>query len=171
MTLGDEIRSIADRIKQETEVQIKATSRILGAAAQISENHERLINEVVEMLEEDIDQQNKMSKNSIYSVDALKQQFKTFNKAKSYFNLKVKSWEALANKLNDLSFQKSMSENESKSERDSSSKSMEEIELGQKEIKNIIVCLQPDVAEIFPNESAVNEALRFLIRITSKNLC
>ncbi|MEH2434405.1 MAG: hypothetical protein V7K25_09140 [Nostoc sp.] len=29
--LGDQIRSIADRLKQETDVQIKATSKILGA--------------------------------------------------------------------------------------------------------------------------------------------
>jgi hypothetical protein len=27
------------------------------------------------------------------------------------------------------------------------------------------VCLEPDVAEIFPNAEAVNEALRFLIRV------
>lgn len=31
-----QIRNIADRLKQETEIQKKATSRILGAAAQIS---------------------------------------------------------------------------------------------------------------------------------------
>jgi hypothetical protein len=30
------------------------------------------------------------------------------------------------------------------------------------------VRLEPDVAEIFPNADAVNEALRFLIRITQK---
>ncbi|PLZ95451.1 hypothetical protein CI594_14765, partial [Fischerella thermalis CCMEE 5196] len=58
--LGDQIRNIANRLKQETEVQIKATSRILGAAAQISENHERLINEVVDMVEEDLNQQTQM---------------------------------------------------------------------------------------------------------------
>ncbi|NET59200.1 MAG: hypothetical protein F6K47_24585 [Symploca sp. SIO2E6] len=31
------------------------------------------------------------------------------------------------------------------------------------------VRLEPDVAEIFPNAEAVNEALRFLIRITQEN--
>jgi hypothetical protein len=31
------------------------------------------------------------------------------------------------------------------------------------------VQLAPDVAEIFPNAEAVNEALRFLIRITREN--
>lgn len=31
------------------------------------------------------------------------------------------------------------------------------------------VLLDPDVAEIFPNAEAVNEALRFLIRVTQSN--
>lgn len=31
------------------------------------------------------------------------------------------------------------------------------------------VRLEPDVAEIFPNADAVNEALRFLIRVMQKN--
>ena len=31
------------------------------------------------------------------------------------------------------------------------------------------VQLAPDVAELFPNSEAVNEALRFLIRITREN--
>lgn len=31
------------------------------------------------------------------------------------------------------------------------------------------VRLAPDVAEVFPNAEAVNEALRFLIRITREN--
>jgi hypothetical protein len=56
-TAGDRIRKIADQLKQETSVQIKATSRILAAAAQISQNHDRLIEEVVEMVEEDLEQQ------------------------------------------------------------------------------------------------------------------
>ncbi|MCC5634829.1 hypothetical protein LC593_02995 [Nostoc sp. CHAB 5844] len=32
-----------------------------------------------------------------------------------------------------------------------------------------MICLEPDVAEIFPNAEAVNEALIFLIRVTQKN--
>jgi hypothetical protein len=32
-----------------------------------------------------------------------------------------------------------------------------------------IVRLEPDVAEVFPDAEAVNEALRFLIRITREN--
>ena len=31
------------------------------------------------------------------------------------------------------------------------------------------VRLEPDVAEVFPNADSVNEALRFLIRITQQN--
>ena len=33
----------------------------------------------------------------------------------------------------------------------------------------LTVCLEPDVAEIFPDSESVNEALRFLIRITKEN--
>lgn len=32
-----------------------------------------------------------------------------------------------------------------------------------------IIRLEPDVAEVFPDAEAVNEALRFLIRITKEN--
>ncbi len=32
-----------------------------------------------------------------------------------------------------------------------------------------VVHLEPDVAELFPDSEAVNEALRFLIRITREN--
>ena len=32
-----------------------------------------------------------------------------------------------------------------------------------------VVRLEPDVAEVFPNAEAVNEALRFLIRVTRDN--
>jgi ribosomal 50S subunit-associated protein YjgA (DUF615 family) len=32
-----------------------------------------------------------------------------------------------------------------------------------------VVRLEPDVAEIFPDADAVNEALRFLIRVTKEN--
>jgi len=32
-----------------------------------------------------------------------------------------------------------------------------------------IVRLEPDVAEVFPDAEAVNEALRFLIRVTREN--
>jgi hypothetical protein len=106
-TLGEHVRKIADQLKQETELQIKATSRILGTAAQIAENHDRLIDEVVDMVEDDLEQQTKASQTNLYTVEALKQQFKTLNKAKSHFGLKANSWAALAKKLNDSSVQTS----------------------------------------------------------------
>ncbi|WP_334923334.1 hypothetical protein [Nostoc sp.] len=36
-------------------------------------------------------------------------------------------------------------------------------------IEKLTIFLEPDVAEMFPNSEAVNEGLRFLIRVTSKN--
>lgn len=101
-TLGERIRNIADQLKHEGTIQIKATSRILGAAAQISENHDRLINEVVEMAEEDLDQQ-VAQPSGAHTVEQLKQQFKTLNSAKTHFGLKVSSWAALTAKLNEQS--------------------------------------------------------------------
>ncbi len=40
---------------------------------------------------------------------------------------------------------------------------------GRKSFAKTMICLEPDVAEIFPNAEAVNEALIFLIRVTQKN--
>ncbi len=37
---------------------------------------------------------------------------------------------------------------------------------GRKSFNGIDVHLEPDVAELFPDSQSVNEALRFLIRIT-----
>lgn len=95
------MRSIADQLKQETELQIKATSRILGAAAQIAENHDQLIDEVVNMVEEDIEQN--QAKSTIYTINSLKQQFNTLRDAKAHFGLKAHSWVELVNKLNSSS--------------------------------------------------------------------
>jgi hypothetical protein len=105
-TLADRVRKIADQLKQETALQITATSRILGAAAQISENHDRLIDEVVDMVEEDLDQATLAYCPAIHTVDSLKQQFKTLNDAKSYFGLKANSWSVLVDKLKGASTQK-----------------------------------------------------------------
>jgi len=98
--LGDRVRSIADSLNHETELQIKATSRILGAAAQIAENHDRLIDEVVDMVEEDIDKKTQSYQTTIYTTALLKQQFKTLREAKTHFGLKAGSWAELAEKLN-----------------------------------------------------------------------
>lgn len=40
---------------------------------------------------------------------------------------------------------------------------------GRKNFGGSVVRLEPDVAESFPTADAVNEALRFLIRITKEN--
>lgn len=41
---------------------------------------------------------------------------------------------------------------------------------GRKNLAELtVVSLEPDVAEIFPDSDSVNEALRFLIRITKEN--
>jgi len=40
---------------------------------------------------------------------------------------------------------------------------------GRKSFAGSVVCLEPDVAEVFTNAESVNEALRFLIRITKDN--
>ena len=99
--LGDRIRDIADQLKQETYVQIKATSRILGAAAQISENHDRLIEEVSDMVQEDLDQAPDLVSIEPVAVEQLKQQFKTLAQAKVHFNVKANSWLALIEKINE----------------------------------------------------------------------
>lgn len=40
---------------------------------------------------------------------------------------------------------------------------------GRKNFGEYIVRLEPDVAELFPTADAVNEALRFLARVTREN--
>ncbi len=107
-SVGKTIRKIADQLKQESNLQIKVTSQILGAAAQISENHDRLIDEVVDMVEEDLDHRAQTYKADKFTVDVLKQQFKTFGEAKSHFELKANSWATLSDKLNSLSDQSSI---------------------------------------------------------------
>lgn len=167
--LGDKIRNIADRLKQETEVQIKATSRILGAAAQIYENHDRLIDEVVEMVEEDLEKQTQAYQKDIYTVEILKQEFKTLREAKKRFQLKATSWESLVKKVNDSLSQKIIPENQALSSQIVESKNIPEIESDRQNIRGLAVFLESDVAEIFPNSQAVNEALRFLIKVTKEN--
>lgn len=99
-TLGDRLRGIAEELRQETDIQIKATSRILGAAAQMAQNHDQLIDEVVEMVEEDLERQGQQASPEPYTAAQLKQQFKTLKAAKLHFGLKAGSWKGLAEKLN-----------------------------------------------------------------------
>ncbi len=100
---GDRIRDIASQLRQEKEVQIQGTARILGAAAKLAANQDQLIDEVVEMVEEDLDRQSQPSKTSQaigYTIEQLKQQFNSLKTAKAHFGLKANSWQALADKLN-----------------------------------------------------------------------
>ena len=111
-TLGEQVRKVADRLRQETNLQIKATSRILGAAAQIAENHDRLIHEVVDIVEEDLGQHPQVGINT-YTVDILKQKFKTLSEAKTHFGVKAHSWDALVKKINISPLQKEVPANNS----------------------------------------------------------
>lgn len=97
-TLGDRLRGIAQELRQETDTQIKATSRILGAAAIIAQNHDQLIGEVVEMVEEDLERGQVVV---TYNVAVLKQQFKILKAAKDHFGIKANGWDALVAKLNE----------------------------------------------------------------------
>ena len=54
--LGDRMRAIAQELRQETEAQKQYTARMLGAAAQLAQNQDNLIDEVVDMVNEDLDQ-------------------------------------------------------------------------------------------------------------------
>ncbi len=96
-TLGDRIRDMTQQLRQERTIQIKATSRILGAAAQLATNHDRLLDEVVEMVETDLDLQ---TRQPMYTVQSLKQQFKTLKCATAHFNLTAHRWDALVTQLN-----------------------------------------------------------------------
>ena len=101
VTLGDRLRGIAQELRQETDTQIKVTSRILGAAAQMAQNHDRLIDEVVEMVEEDLERTEPGEGQAPYDVASLQQEFKTLKAAKAHFGVKANGWEALAAKLNE----------------------------------------------------------------------
>jgi hypothetical protein len=41
---------------------------------------------------------------------------------------------------------------------------------GRRKPEELTVSLAPDVAQVFPDSEAVNEALRFLMRITEKEM-
>lgn len=99
-TLGDRIRDIANQLRQEDEVQVKATSRILAAAAQMAQNHDQLIHEVVEMVEDDLYQHAQSSQPS-YTSEQLQRQFKSLKEAKAHFGVKASSWASLVTKLNE----------------------------------------------------------------------
>jgi hypothetical protein len=142
-TLGEQVRRIADQFQQETDLQIKATSRILGAAAQISENHDRLIRKVVDMVEEDLDNETRIYQTKTFTIGILKQQFRTLSEAKSHFGLKASSWATLANKLNNPSVQNPISTDCSKTSVTKRLNAIEdEIRIMRTEISQILFLLK-----------------------------
>ena len=60
-------------------------------------------------------------------------------------------------------------EDKLRSEYDLKSLKVRKLGSGRKSFGEVIVRLEPDVAEIFPSADSVNEALRFLIKITREN--
>jgi hypothetical protein len=55
------------------------------------------------------------------------------------------------------------------SEYDLKQLSVRKLGAGRNSSGGLVVRLEPDVAEIFPSADAVNEALRFLVRVTQEN--
>ena len=98
-SVGDRIRNIAHRLQSSHAVQIKATSRILGAAAQLAQNHDLLIDEVSEMVQQDLQQPASLDAPT-YTVEALKREFSSLKAAKQHFGVSARGWAALADKLN-----------------------------------------------------------------------
>ena len=60
-------------------------------------------------------------------------------------------------------------QNELRSEYDLKSLRVRKIGSERKHFGRYVVQLEPDVAEVFPDAASVNEALRFLIRITKES--
>ncbi|MDQ3688411.1 MAG: hypothetical protein M3430_22850 [Acidobacteriota bacterium] len=60
-------------------------------------------------------------------------------------------------------------EDELRPEYDLKSLRVRKLGSGRKSFGGSVVRLEPDVAEVFPDAEAVNEALRFLIRVTKEN--
>ncbi len=61
-------------------------------------------------------------------------------------------------------------EDELRSEYDLRKLRVRKVGSGRKTFGGVNIRLEPDVAEMFPDSEAVNEALRFLIRIMKENV-
>jgi polyhydroxyalkanoate synthesis regulator phasin len=96
-SLGNRIRDLTQKLRQEDEIQKKATAKILGAAAQMAENYDRLVDEVVAVVETDLATP---SDRRTFSIEPLKQQFKTLKAAADHYQVKASSWQKLVEKLN-----------------------------------------------------------------------
>jgi hypothetical protein len=64
---------------------------------------------------------------------------------------------------------KSEMEDDLRTEYDLKSLRVRRLGSGRKSFGGVTIRLEPDVAEIFPSADAVNEALRFLIRVMRDN--
>ncbi|MEO0488225.1 MAG: hypothetical protein AAF215_20540 [Cyanobacteria bacterium P01_A01_bin.123] len=64
---------------------------------------------------------------------------------------------------------KSEMEDDLRTEYDLKSLRVRKLGSGRKSFSGVTVRLEPDVAEMFPSADAVNEALRFLIRVMQDN--
>ena len=60
-------------------------------------------------------------------------------------------------------------QDEMRAEFDLKSLKLRKVGPGRKSFGKFVVQLEPDVAEVFPDADSVNEALRFLIRVTREN--
>lgn len=52
---GDSIRAIAAQLRAEREIQIQATARLLSAASRLAILNDRIVDEVSETLQSDLD--------------------------------------------------------------------------------------------------------------------
>lgn len=156
--LGDRIRSIASQLREEGDLQIKATARILGAAAQIAQNHDRLIDEVVEVVEEDLAQAEAQSVEP-YSAAQLKSQFKSLKEAKTHFGIKAGSWAALVDKLNETNASTSSSVKKVSLERDS---------LAKDSLVSRLESLESEMRALRGDVDKVIDLLTLLVEMTQK---
>ena len=60
-------------------------------------------------------------------------------------------------------------QDEMRSEFDLKSLQVRKVGKGRESFGRFVVRLEPDVAKVFPDADSVNEALRFLIRVTREN--
>lgn len=60
-------------------------------------------------------------------------------------------------------------EDELRSEYDVRSLRVRKLGAGRKRFGRTAIYLEPDVAEVFPDSNSVNEALRFLMKVTREN--
>ena len=113
-SIAKAVREIADNLKNETNIQVKATSKILSNAAKIAVNQDQLIDEIVDVVIEDLDTVQQTKESRLYIIGLLKKKYGTFHNAKSHLGVKARSWSALINKLNNQSIIENRNNNETK---------------------------------------------------------